>query len=220
MSRVHLLVVTVASGAGLLGWWLGFSSSAAGASVGGETAREELAALRQDVRGLQRAVDGLTRRLEREQPTTGLVSPAPTAARASEVPQATVNQVQELQSAVEQLQASVQSWRAESVQARQASASPSLDQLREEKREVDWGAWDTFISDWHLDQEQAAGELKLVTGQELMNRYGPPTEVWSNEKGMHWIYGRDYDPVAEKYATEIYLRFHDGQVTTVWVETP
>lgn len=31
-----------------------------------------------------------------------------------------------------------------------------------------------------------------------MKRFGPPNEVWSNEKGTRWIYGKDYSEHTEK----------------------
>jgi hypothetical protein len=102
----------------------------------------------------------------------------------------------------------------------QAPADPlSLDELREDKHEVDWMECRNFIDDWKLDQAAAEENLKFTSDRDLMKRFGPPTEVWSNEKGVHWVYGEDYNELTETYETQIFLRLRDGYVTLVDVES-
>ena len=96
----------------------------------------------------------------------------------------------------------------------------SLHEVREEKKEVDWVECRNFISDWKADPESAKEDLVFKSDRELMQRFGPPTEVWSNEKGTHWVYGEDYNDLTEKYETEIFVRLRDGYVTLVAVESP
>jgi hypothetical protein len=60
-------------------------------------------------------------------------------------------------------------------------------------------------------------EVKLLTAEQVLERFGAPTDVWSNTNGITWQYARDWDHVREKYELEIILRIPDGYVTQLAV---
>ena len=92
-----------------------------------------------------------------------------------------------------------------------------VERMRGTDAEVDWYAWDPILALWDADREAARAELKLMTAEEVIDRFGPPTDVWSNTNGITWQYARGYDALAEKYQDEIILRMPDGYVTQLAV---
>ena len=50
-----------------------------------------------------------------------------------------------------------------------------------------------------------------MPADELIERYGPPTDVWTNTNGLTWQYAR-VDPVDPGKIQEVILRLPDGYV--------
>lgn len=224
MNQTTKIAVAAAIAAGAGGWFLGIRSSplpptasqAEGWSRASSDLLEEvivrLDKLSQEVASFREAVDG------------ELVPPL--AVRSERVPasQASISAetLRELTDSIGAMKAQLDRNEARLMSAFDPATAPrqaSLDELKEEKIEVDWAEYRNYISDWEADAETAEESLKFKSDRDLMRRFGPPTEVWSNEKGTHWIYGENYNELTEKYETEIFLRLRDGYVTLVSVES-
>jgi hypothetical protein len=104
---------------------------------------------------------------------------------------------------------------ADATALRDANSPDRLRRLREDKPETDWNAVHTWVGEWDLDEAATQQDLQLSTYAEILVRFGPPTALWSNEKGTHWVYGEGLDPATQEYTLELYLRFADGLVTYV-----
>lgn len=89
--------------------------------------------------------------------------------------------------------------------------------IRELGGEVAWHAWDPILELWDEDRDAARREVKLLTDVEVLDRFGPPTDVWSNTSGITWQYAKDLDPVTGEPGTEVILRMPAGYVTQLAV---
>lgn len=98
-----------------------------------------------------------------------------------------------------------------------ADQAALLERLKDPTRTIDWGAWDAVLSVWDRDRDEARRMLKLSSAEQVLERFGPPTDVWSNTSGITWQYGRHWDPALERYALEILLRIPAGYVTQLIV---
>ena len=94
---------------------------------------------------------------------------------------------------------------------------PTLAELKEQNPDTKWNDLQNIIDLWHTDEESALEEMRLLSFEDVIRRYGAPTEMWSNEKGTNWIYGEGTDP-AGGYQTEVWLLFRDGFVTMLGVK--
>lgn len=91
-----------------------------------------------------------------------------------------------------------------------------VDAIRSDKRHIDWTAWEEVIAAWRRDPKEARQMIKLLTSDELIDRFGPPTDVWANQMGLTWQYKRDH-PVEAGLTQEIILRLPDGFVAQLAV---
>ncbi len=91
-----------------------------------------------------------------------------------------------------------------------------VEAIRSDKRHVDWTAWEDVIATWKRDPEEARKMVKLLTSDELIKRFGPPTDVWANQLGLTWQYKR-YHPLDTELTQEIILRLPDGFVAQLAV---
>ena len=97
------------------------------------------------------------------------------------------------------------------------SSEELLERMKDPTRGIDWAAWDPIVNLWHQDKNEARKAVKLLTDEQVLERFGPPTDVWSNAQGITWQYARDWDPVRKKFGTDIILRIPDGYVTQLAV---
>ncbi len=88
-----------------------------------------------------------------------------------------------------------------------------LAELARERGEADWESLEEFRRRFRGDDSGATGELRLLGYRDVIDRFGAPTESWSNERGTHWIYGDGHDAAEGGYQREVYVRFQDGLVT-------
>lgn len=93
----------------------------------------------------------------------------------------------------------------------------TLADLKKEHPEIKWTNLQALIDLWHVDQQKALEDARLLSMEDVIERYGSPTELWSNEKGTNWIYGEGEDPEGG-YSTEVWLCFQDGLVTMLGVK--
>jgi len=90
-----------------------------------------------------------------------------------------------------------------------------LADARAEARETDWAALEELAARWRLDPGSAANGVRLSSEAEVLRRFGPPTELWSDAKGTHWTWRRERDPATGAYRFEVYVRMDDGRATMV-----
>jgi len=96
------------------------------------------------------------------------------------------------------------------------SPSPTaeiLERIKAPGASPDWAAWQPVIDLWNQDRDAARREVKLLCAEQVLERFGAPTDVWSNTNGITWQYARDLDPVLRTHGLEILLRIPDGYVT-------
>ena len=86
-----------------------------------------------------------------------------------------------------------------------------VDAIRSDKRHIDWTAWEEVIAAWRRSPEEARKMVKLLTSDELIERFGPPTDIWANQMGLTWQYKRDH-PIDTELTQEAILRLPDGFV--------
>lgn len=91
-----------------------------------------------------------------------------------------------------------------------------VDAIRSDKRHADWTAWEEVIAAWRRSPEEARKLVKLLTSDELIDRFGPPTDVWANQLGLTWQYEREH-PLDPGLTQEIILRLPDGFVAQLAV---
>jgi hypothetical protein len=120
----------------------------------------------------------------------------------------------DLSDQVAQLQASV-----DKLLLRDGDRVARMELLRREHPDSDWAELGTLVGAWQLDEKAAARSLHLQSDERVLEQFGAPTEMWSNDGGVHWVYGEGKDPITEKYLREIYFCFRDGHVTLVNVTT-
>lgn len=97
------------------------------------------------------------------------------------------------------------------------SPAERLERARDERTETDWAALHALAALWAQDEAAAAREVRLSTDADVLRRYGPPQETWSNEAGTHWVYGEAVHPVHGVQGLEVYLRFVDRTCTTLGI---
>ena len=167
----------------------------------------EVVALRQSWNELEAAVRALTGRLDAIDPLSASrqpVSPSDGDSPSSPELDATLADVQfQLRSALALLE----------------GGGGSLRQVQEEKPEPDWAELQPILELWRVDQEAALREVYLLSDEEMMRKYGPPTKIWGHEGQVAWLYGDGYfDPNTEKFEREIFMEFVDGHVNQLSVE--
>lgn len=91
-----------------------------------------------------------------------------------------------------------------------------VESIRSNRRDVDWTAWEEIIAAWNRDPEEARKAVKLLTSDELIERFGPPTDVWANQMGLTWQYERVH-PLNPDRTQEVILRLPDGYVAQLAV---
>jgi len=91
-----------------------------------------------------------------------------------------------------------------------------VEAIRSDKRHVDWTAWEEVIEAWRRSPEEARKLVKLLTSDELIERFGPPSDVWANQLGLTWQYERQH-PLDPGLTQEIILRLPDGFVAQLAV---
>jgi hypothetical protein len=103
------------------------------------------------------------------------------------------------------------------IQNLSAQSTQSLVDVRNENPTPKWGELQNTISLWTQDQVKAQNELVMLSEKEVLLKFGAPTEVWSNNSGINWLYGSGLDPEGG-YQTEVWLLFLDGHVTVLGVK--
>ena len=98
-----------------------------------------------------------------------------------------------------------------------SSQASVLERVRNSKGVINWAAWQPILDLWHSDPDAARKELKLLSADRVLERFGPPTDIWTVSQGITWQYARDFDPVEESWGLEIILRVPDGYVTQLAV---
>lgn len=91
------------------------------------------------------------------------------------------------------------------------------ERIRDAGRAIDWGAWEEVVARWHEDPDRARREVKLLTADEVLERFGPPSDVLVNANGLTWQYARPVDPATGVRPLEIILRIPDGYVVQLAV---
>jgi len=145
-----------------------------------------------------------------------VVRPAPTTTRqpamAGDPPTDTGTDAEALNAALARLE---NTFRLELEKTREliteSGAAGLVERIRSDRRHVDWAAWEDVIVVWKRDMDEARRMVKLMTADELIERYGPPTDVWTNTNGLTWQYAR-IDPLDATKLQEVILRLPDGYV--------
>lgn len=213
--RSIAVVTTLAFAAGvLLGWSLasrgGNESAEEGptrrAEAPGPSPRAEAVELVAPESG---ADDGLAERLDRIERALAELRERPSDERRPiGADPGTADELARLRATVDELARAVEASR---------EGPSELVARKDANPEPDWRALGELIAEWQLDEEAAAGRVRLMSPEDVVAAYGSPTETWSNERGTHWIYGRGRDAVTDEYLEEVYLRFQDGYVTLLGV---
>ncbi len=161
-------------------------------------------------RSLEERLDGVEAALRRLEAATAASDP--NAARQPLVEPATLAQ---LGAAVERLEAAIELLRAN---AKASVAAPDPNALVAAHPEPDWEALWELMDLWRVDEKAALQRVQLLDQEALLRTFGSPTELWGNEKGVHWMYGEGFDPVDEIYRQEVYMRLNEGVVTVLGVK--
>lgn len=82
--------------------------------------------------------------------------------------------------------------------------------------EIDWPAWRELYGVHQGDPKAAAARVRLLTTDQLLERYGPPTTMRSRDDGSRTWYYYDDSPGGEPLS--VTLRILDGYVTELWME--
>lgn len=190
----------------------------------------DLSPLRDQVADLRQTLDGIDERTKdldmalaqilRE--LQGLAARSPTR-EVLDPEGAAPESVGDLTASIQELRNSVKAQLEETrFLADQVAASQALGKNQAamlEKPEADWNALRGLISSWNLDQEAALEEVRLLSSDQIIRRFGPPTKVWSRGEGVAWLYGTGhFDEESKKYETEVFLQFLDGAVANMSVK--
>lgn len=92
-----------------------------------------------------------------------------------------------------------------------ALGGESLTEVRERRRDTDWNALEVFEAAWRRDSKAASRTCHFLTMRELLEAYGPPTDLYRPQGGLIFHYARDAGP-------EWYFRLQDGTCIEAWVE--
>ena len=122
----------------------------------------------------------------------------------------------EVLAAVEELRAQVETQFAET----RASIADASRGLRRLKEETDWTAIEELLVRWDADEEEALRELRRLSGDALLERYGPPSDVWHRDKGLTWVYTQGHDPATGAFEQRLFLNLVGGYVAGAYVERP
>lgn len=96
-----------------------------------------------------------------------------------------------------------------------------LTQARELRRDADWNALLPVAQAMSRDSEQAKKGVRFLTPAELLERFGPPGEVYSSQgsAAIHWNYRRaGFIDGEEAWLSEVTFRIQDGYVIDAWGE--
>lgn len=104
----------------------------------------------------------------------------------------------------------------ESMKRLESSESP-LASLKREHPQTKWSEVQKLRDSWQLNEQQTLEDTRMLMVQDVMARYGKPTEMWSNAEGLNWIYGEDKDAEG-RYQREVWLFFRDGFLTKMGVK--
>lgn len=135
-------------------------------------------------------------------------------ARETEVPLGPT--MAEVLAAVEELRRQVETQFAET----RASISDASRGLRRLKEETDWTAIEELLVRWDADEEEALRELRRLSGDALLERFGPPSDVWHRDKGLTWVYTQGHDPATGAFEQRLFLNLVGGYVAGAYVERP
>ena len=201
-----------------LAWWLGTRSQASSTADDGTALR--LDTIQRELAVLRRAVEALAERDE-------TVSPPVLREGAPRLP-LTSSPVGD-----DALGAPIGDWRLalSSVETRLLDELAALREhliteldrelvptlIRDGAGEVNWGAWEEVVALWHEDPDRARADVKLLTAEEVLDRFGAPSDVFVNPNGLTWQYARDPDPTTGRPPLEIILRIPDGYVVQLVV---
>jgi len=135
-------------------------------------------------------------------------------ARETEVPLGPT--MAEVLAAVEELRRQVETQFAET----RASIADASRGLRRQKMETDWTAIGELLVRWDADEEEALCELRRLSDDALLERYGPPSDVWHRDKGLTWVYTQGHDPETGVFEQRLFLNLVGGYVAGAYVERP
>jgi len=142
------------------------------------------------------------------------LQPAPPAAASRRLegdpaPGVGVGDVDRLVAAIERLE---QSLRDEHAALRLALADADAQEVAKHERrvEIDWAAWNELWGVYQGDEKAARDRVRLLTVDQLLDRFGAPTEVAS---GMWYYYTPD-----ESEPLNVQVQVVDGYVTGMWME--
>jgi hypothetical protein len=96
-----------------------------------------------------------------------------------------------------------------------------LTQARELRRESDWNALLPIAQAMSRDSEQAKRAVRFLTPTELLERFGPPDEVYAakGSAAISWNYRREgFLDGEEATLSEVTFRIQDGYVIDAWGE--
>lgn len=93
------------------------------------------------------------------------------------------------------------------------TAQQRLSRLRDEGRGIDWAALNALVATWRFDKSAAEKEVELMTTETVLERFGPPSRVWTNTNGIHWEYAGE----GAGDWKQVILRVPDGYVTNLIV---
>ncbi len=96
--------------------------------------------------------------------------------------------------------------------------SVSLREVREKKPVTDLPELQRLLDLWRSNREEALKNVQLLSSEETMERFGPPTKIWTDEGNVMWLYGDGaLDAATQKHEREVILGFVDGHVNQLSV---
>lgn len=93
------------------------------------------------------------------------------------------------------------------------TAQTRLARMREEGRGIDWAALNALVATWRFDRDAAEKDVELLTAEQVLDRFGPPSRVYTNTNGLHWEYAGE----GAGDWQQVILRVPDGYVTNLIV---
>lgn len=93
------------------------------------------------------------------------------------------------------------------------TAQTRLARMREEGRGIDWAALNALVATWRFDRDAAEKDVELLTAEQVLDRFGPPSRVYTNTNGLHW----EYTGKGAGDWKQVILRVPDGYVTNLIV---
>jgi hypothetical protein len=92
--------------------------------------------------------------------------------------------------------------------------------LRRQKEKTDWAVIAKFLKLWESDEEAALRDLRRLSDDALLERFGPPSEVWHRDKGLTWVYTQGYDAETDAFEQRLFLNLVGRYVAGAYVEKP